>query len=391
MRFVHLLNDSADPRSVNGVNKVVHWLASTQVEMGWSSEIWALRPNDEESTHERNYPLRVFRKTKSRFLLSDQLRAAIEELSPDTWVQLHSVFIPELTAVARLLKRRGILYGVTPHGGYLSLYFDRSRVLRMKKAIFASVWENWMLRNAAMIHVIGRTELEDLERRAPGQKMVMIPNGYAPGELAEWKEPRQEAEPASIMFCGRHVMKQKGLDLLLRGFATYRKEGGTLNLVLISEGKDTAYLRRLADELNVAEAVSWPGVLSVDELRSMLSGGAAFVHTSRFDVLPTACLEAAALGVPLFMSGETNFADHILPRNAGWICDPNDPETIAETMFVIERTSPEERLMMGENARRMIQDELRWDLICEKLGRTVADCMAARGMKIVSARVPVGL
>jgi glycosyltransferase involved in cell wall biosynthesis len=232
-----------------------------------------------------------------------------------------------------------------------------------------------MLHHAAMIHVIGATELDDLRRRAPHQKMVMIPNGSAREQLATQTGPRQEAQPPSILYCGRHNIEQKGLDLLLDGFAIYRRQGGTLQLVLIGGGSDTVRLRALARELGVAGWISWPGILPVNELRSMLQGGAAFVHTSRFDVLPTACLEAAALGLPLFTSQETNFADYILPRNAGWICRSNVPVEIASTMFLIERTSPAERIAMGENARRMIDEELRWDLICEKLGKTVEEIM----------------
>ena len=110
MKFVHILIGSADPRSVNGVNKVVHWLSATQTEMGLDSEIWALKPNGAPVTHEHNYSLRVFKTTKSRFLLSKELRIAIEELSPGTWVQLHSVYIPELTSIAKLLKKRDISY-----------------------------------------------------------------------------------------------------------------------------------------------------------------------------------------------------------------------------------------------------------------------------------------
>jgi glycosyltransferase involved in cell wall biosynthesis len=376
MRFVHILIGSADPRSVNGVNKVVHWLAATQTEMGFDSQIWALKPNGAPVTHEHNYPIRVFQTTKSRFLLSKELRTAIEELPKDTWVQLHSVYIPELTSIAKVLKKCGIAYGVTTHGGYLSLYADQSRGLRIKKAIFAKLWENWMLRNAAMIHVIGATELEDLESRAPGQKMVIIPNGYQPQQLTTESGPRIEATPPAIMFCGRHEIKQKGLDLLLRGFAEYRGQGGTLNLVLISGGKDHGYLRALAQQLGIEEFVSWPGVLPVDELRSTLRTAAAFVHTSRFDVLPTACLEAAALGLPLFVSEETNFADYLEPRKAGWICRPNKPKSIAQTMFAIEKTSPAERVAMGERARQMIDEELRWDLICQKLGQIARECMS---------------
>jgi glycosyltransferase involved in cell wall biosynthesis len=375
MRFVHILIGSADPRSVNGVNKVVHWLATTQVDLGLASEVWSLRLDPAEATHDRRYKLRIFGRTKSRFLLTKQLRQALMQLPPETWVQLHSVYIPELTAIARLLKRRGISYGVTTHGGYLSLYFEPSRAARLKKKLFATLWENWMLRNAAMIHVIGVTELEDLQRRAPGQKMSIIPNGYAPEELDAGAGARREAQPASMVFCGRHVIKQKGLDLLLHGFACYRKSGGTLNLVLISRGKDTAYLHDLAARLGVAESVSWPGILPVNELRAMVAGATAFIHTSRFDVLPTACLEAAALGVPLLISSETNFAEYLLPRKAGWVCQPNVPDKIAEAMFTVQNTSPAQRLAMGENARRMISEELRWDLISLKFLQAVRECI----------------
>jgi glycosyltransferase involved in cell wall biosynthesis len=388
MQFVHILVGSADPRSVNGVNKVVHWLATTQVASGMLSAVWSLSHDTSEPTHDRAYDLRVFGRTRSCFLLTEQVREALMQLTPETWVQLHSVYIPELTAIARLLKKRGILYGVTTHGGYLSFYFDKSRVARFKKTLFAVLWENWMLRNAAMIHVIGATELEDLQRRAPAQKLVLIPNGYAPHEIGFETKSRQEAQPSSIVFCGRHVIKQKGLDLLLQGFARYRKAGGTLNLVLISGGRDNAYLRNLAHELGVAEWVSWPGVLPVEELRAAVSGASAFVHTSRFDVLPTACLEAAALGVPLLTSSETNFAEYLLPRKAGWVYQPNVPKKIAETMFVVQNTSPAERVAMGENARQMIIDELRWDLICEKFLQATRECIGTR--YVVPERIPDG-
>jgi glycosyltransferase involved in cell wall biosynthesis len=363
--------------------------------MGLSSEVWALKPNGAPATHERNYKLRVFQTSRSRFALLPDFRSALQSLPPDTWVQLHSVFIPELTTIARLLKRQRTPYGVTTHGGYLSLYFDQSRLLRIKKRLFALLWENWMLRNAEMIHVIGATELEDLERRAPGQKMIIIPNGYTPAGLEFARSPRIEADPPAVMFCGRHEIKQKGLDLLLKGFALYRQQGGTLRLVMISGGKDNAYLRGLSNQLGIADFISWPGILPVDELRSTLLRGAAFVHTSRFDVLPTACLEAAALGLPLFMSWETNFADYILPRNAGWICKPNVPEKIAETFFLIEKTPRAERVAMGERAHAMIAEELRWDLICQKFGQVAEECTRASRYGSTSAdsdapyRVPI--
>jgi glycosyltransferase involved in cell wall biosynthesis len=374
MRFVHILVGSPDPRTVNGVNKVVHWLATTQCAMGHHSEVWGLDPKGAAMTHQKTYDATVFKTLPMRFSLTDKLKRALDTLSVDSWVQLHSVYIPEFRLIAKRLKRRGIRYGFTAHGGYLSLQFDKSLKKRVKKRLFSALWENWVVQNASMLHVIGDSEREDLLRRAPDAKAYLIPNGYSCDSSILELPIRSEVDPPSIMFCGRHEIKQKGLDLLFRGFALYRKNGGTLNLVMISGGKDNAYLRSLASELGIADAITWPGILPVDELRSTLRGAAAFVHASRFDVLPTACLEAAALALPLFMSHETNFGDYVVPRNAGWVYAPNTPEVIAETLFKIERTSSEQRLAMGENARRMITEELRWDLICEKFKHAVLDC-----------------
>lgn len=373
-RFIHILNGSGDPQSMNGVNRVVHALATTQTISGMNVEVWAMDPNPSQP-RERNYPFRVFKPTRTRALLSHELRLALHELSQDTWVQLHSVFIPELTSVARLLCKRGISYGATPHGGYLSLYFESSKIRRSTKVLFADVWENWMLRHAAMIHVIGVTELEDLQRRAPQGNFVLIPNGYTPTPLS-LKANRNGRKSRSIIYCGRHEIAQKGLDLLLKGFAAYKHAGGTLSLIMIGAGKDTATLQSLARELEVADATTWPGVLTGEALQAMLITGDAFIHTSRFDVLPTACLEAAALGIPLCVSRETNFSSYLLPRKAGWIVQPNAPNEIAEKMLEIERTPPQVLSEMGENAQRMITEELRWDRICQRLQQAILDCTA---------------
>ena len=47
----------------------------------------------------------------------------------------------------------------------------------------------------------------------------------------------------------------------------------------------------------------------------------AFIHCSRWDVLPAACLEAASLGRPLLVSRETNLAEYVERSGAGLVLD----------------------------------------------------------------------
>lgn len=373
MRFVHVVVGSADPSSLNGVNKVVHSLAEAQIAAGHAAEVWAIKPDGSPATHARSYPLTVFRATWSRLLLAPELREAIDALPPDAWVQLHSVYIPEFTPIARQLLRRGLQYGFTPHGGYLSVHFDPPR-RRAKKKLFAALLENWTLRHAAMVHMIGETERADLRARAPAAKLVHIPNGYRIPQEFAGAGRREEAEPPVFVYAGRHATVQKGLDLLLHGYALYREAGGSFGLVMAGGGRDTAALQSLAGTLGIAGTVAWPGVLSGATLFGLVRGAAAFVHTSRFDVLPTGCLEAAALAVPLVVSRETNLEEYILPRNAGWICAPNTPAVIAQVMLRVERTSREQRRAMGREARRLIDEQLQWDSIARSFERAVLEC-----------------
>ena len=45
MEIIHLILGKANPNRMNGVNKVVHELATTQVEKGISAEVWGITDN----------------------------------------------------------------------------------------------------------------------------------------------------------------------------------------------------------------------------------------------------------------------------------------------------------------------------------------------------------
>ena len=231
MRIIHVIPGTADPNTANGVNKVVHWLATNMVAQGHACEVWILLETEQPPTHARTYKLVAFPKSRSHFGLTEDLRAALSRLPEGTWVHLHSVFVPQLTSIAKFLHRRNIRFGVTPHGGYLSDRKGRSIVGRLRKRLFLALWEGWTLRNASLIHVIGQTELDDLKSRFSSlHQIALIPNGFelptaqevTPHALKETSFDAETIEP-TIVYCGRMAIFQKGLDILLEGFARYRQ------------------------------------------------------------------------------------------------------------------------------------------------------------------------
>jgi glycosyltransferase involved in cell wall biosynthesis len=375
LRIIHVIPGTADPNTANGVNKVVHWLATNMVAQGHACEVWTLLAVEQPPTHAHTYKLVAFPKSRSQFGLTEDLRAALSRLQEGTWVHLHSVFVPQLTSVAKLLRKRDIRFGVTPHGGYLSDRNGRSLAGRLRKRLYLSLWEGWTLRNASLIHAIGQTELDDLKSRFPAvHQITLIPNGFelpAAQDIADQVMKKNSADTEitepSIVYCGRMAIFQKGLDLLVEGFARYRKSGGTLKLTMVGDGPDRPQLEALADQHGIADAITWTGQIFGASLRTTLKSATFFVHSSRFDVIPTACLEAASCGVPLIVSEETNLADFVRHWNSGLVLVPNTPVRLAELLQEAEKLSANERMQMGASAKSMIEHDFTWSEISRRL------------------------
>ncbi len=385
MRIIHVIPGTADPNTANGVNKVVHWLATNMVAQGHKSEVWTLLAAEQLPTHARTYKLVAFPKSRSQFGLTEDLRVALSRLPEGTWVHLHSVFVPQLTSVAKFLHKRNIRFGVTPHGGYLSDRKGRSLAGRLRKRLYLALWEGWTLRNASLIHAIGQTEVDDLKSRFSSlHRIALIPNGFEPPSAQDvtphtfkqlFLDHSEIVEP-TIVYCGRMVIFQKGLDILLEGFARYRKSGGTLRLTMVGDGPDRPQLEALANQHAIAHAITWTGQIFGSSLRTILGHAAFFVHSSRFDVIPTACLEAASCGVPLIVSEETNLADFVRHWNSGMVLSPNTPARLAELFQQAENIAITERTHMGDSARSMIAIDFTWNEISRRIVRAAeqANC-----------------
>jgi glycosyltransferase involved in cell wall biosynthesis len=87
-----------------------------------------------------------------------------------------------------------------------------------------------------------------------------------------------------------------------------------------------------------------------------------FLHSSRWDVLPTGCLEAASLGRPLVVSRETNLAEYVLRWNAGLVLDETSANGVERALEDVQRLYESNELQqMGNGARSLIEKELRWE------------------------------
>jgi glycosyltransferase involved in cell wall biosynthesis len=320
LRVVHVGNLRAE--SANGVQATIAGLAKHLPSYGVDVEVWHFtRRVTMPAVHSRDgvtvVELPKFAQgPRDAIRLPRCSRRVIFDRAEKTdLLHLHSVYQAENIAVSRL----GIPYVLTPNGGYNDLV--RSGRHRVAKAVWGELWEKSYLRRAASLHAVSGGEERDLHNLLPGQSVTTIPNALDDRWLTLEAPPR--SDDSCWLFLGRLALEHKGLDLLLEGYALAAADTRLPTLVLAGpDFRDgSAWLRRRISELGIGAATRLiPPAFGDDKLR-LLRSASAFMHTSRWEGLPFAVLEAMAAGCPVLVTPETNLADVVNEFGAGIVVD----------------------------------------------------------------------
>ncbi len=361
MKIIHLILGKANPDRMNGVNKLVYEMVSTQHRLGFDVRLWGITQNPVHDYPERHFKTELFQMMKNKLSLHQSIKKAIAQLPQDTVVHLHGSFIPEFYHFTKLLRSRKIAYVYTPHGALAPAAMKRRG---WKKKIYLKLFEEHLIKNAACIVATGQSVYDNVSRLVPIKNKVLIPNGQP-------IIPRAEIEERTEMifgFCGRIALEHKGLDLLLEGFKIFKDKGGEAKLHLIGDGAEMSDFKNIARRLEILDELTLYGARFGHEKIEILSGFDVFVHSSRMEGFPAAVLEACAMGLPVLISRHTNVWDYIEEYDCGILIEPNVPEVIAERMLEYEKLYREKRIgEMGQRARQMIAEQFDWEVICRKL------------------------
>src|SRR6201999_3525594 len=79
MEVIHLILGKANPMRMNGVNKVVHEMATNQVLRGYPVEVWGITANTTHDYPKRNFITRLFHRGINPFHVDKELKGALLE------------------------------------------------------------------------------------------------------------------------------------------------------------------------------------------------------------------------------------------------------------------------------------------------------------------------
>jgi glycosyltransferase involved in cell wall biosynthesis len=372
MRVVHCLEGRPDPESLNGVNKTLHHLPLAQAALGLEVSVLAF---------DRAPPLpcdgvdvQTFARTALPFHVPAALVNALEILRPDV-LHLHSPYFPEHATLARWARRGGVPYVISPHG---ALAPGELRHRWLVKLPYKHLFERPILNGAAFVHAVGAHEGLGLYGvRVP---VVIVPNGVEPvvspptpaGRLVE-RHP-ELAGKRVLLYIGRLDPVQKGLDLLIAAV----ERAGFDDIALVIAGPDWRGFRRRIRRTVAARSTRAPVIVTEplygrEKLEALLEAD-VFVHTSRWEGLPHAVLEAAALARPCLLSVAADPLGRLAEASAAVVVDP-EVSSVADGIRRIRAMSADALRAMGMRARQLVEREFSWrraaDALRDQYGRHV--------------------
>ncbi len=300
--------------------------------------------------------LRIFpARFPRRLAFSPGLSAALREQAPDfDVVHVHNLWQFPQFAAYRASTRNRLPYVVSPHGG-LDPYLRRHG--RVRKSITTALWQKEMLNRATLIHVTTEAERALIEDIAPHVPRAVVPCGLYVNEFtspppadAFRRKHLADYDGPLILFLGR-VTKKKGVDVLIRAFASMRREHPS-RLVIVGPDDEGILpgLRRLAAELGVAADVVFLEPLYGEERLAALSGADVWALSSHTENFGIAVVEAMAAGCAVVISSGVNLAADIAAAGAGVVAEA-EPEAFAAALLEVlgddrerarlERVAPE--------------------------------------------------
>jgi glycosyltransferase involved in cell wall biosynthesis len=396
IRHIVVAGRDAHPSSANGVHNVARWLVREQRAAGHDARLLLLRygqppeqPGDDDSV--RTVPITgIVIRGRIVQLRRDTLDRVLADADERTLFHIHGGREPLLVGLAYRLRTKKIPYVVTVHGRFSHVYDSAGHCLKRSTAFYLRLIEQGLLTGARFVHALSCNEEQVLRRIAPRATIEVVGNGAYSSRLGS-APVQPAARPPSAAYphfvsCGRYAIHHKGLDLLLEGFAAYRRSGGSGHLTTIGSGSMRTELLRMADRLNIAQAVTIHGALFGHERDAILRSGDFFVMPSRFEGIPLAALEAALLGLPLLVTSETGLRDAVETHGAGIPIDALAAKSVCSAMRRAAALSPADWSAQCLSAYRLAVSIGNWTTIAERL----CDLYRRRTQELipVGARLP---
>lgn len=264
-----------------------------------------------------------------RAKVSDTINSITESFGKPDLVVFHAIYYPIYIKIYKELIKRNIPYIIIPHG---SLTKDAQRKSFFKKIVANFLMFNSFFKNAKAIQYLTEGEKNNSIRE---YNNIVSGNGIQLDKPKK-KYDNEEKKCFKLIYIGRYTIKIKGLDLLLEGVETVKREMLDKNIKLLLYGADDRgdfkKLIKLIKEKEIDNVVKLNGPVFNDEKYTELLSSDVFIQTSRTEGQSLGIMEAISMGLPCILTPGTNLAEDAQKNEFGWKTEEN-AESIGKTII----------------------------------------------------------
>ena len=189
----------------------------------------------------------------------------------------------------------------------------------------------------------------------PPRVLGVVPE---PIDLAEWRRrlaaapPRASAAPTVLAVA--RMYPRKRLEDLLRAASILRGRIPGVRVRIVGEGPESARLRRLAQELALADTVAFLGEIGRQALAVEYAGADCFCLPTVQEGFGIVFTEAMAAGLPVVACRAAAVPEVVEDGRTGLLVSPRSPEELAMAMEKL-LTSAALRRELGDSGRRRVE------------------------------------
>ncbi len=154
-----------------------------------------------------------------------------------------------------------------------------------------------------------------------------------------------------LIYTGIYKLRKNHAGLL-QAFKTFLNRGGHAQLVIagpMEDGEDM--LRRLAQDLGVADRVVFTGFVQDGDLPALYSGASVYACPSLYEGFGFTVLEAMACGVPVVCSKETSLPE--VAGSAALYADARNPQEFGNALYQVFRDQSLRAMLVNKGTNNL--------------------------------------
>lgn len=244
-----------------------------------------------------------------------------------------------------------------------------------------------------VIAVSGQLKAELTANGVEPSKIEVVANGFDTAAFSDI--PPMEACRARHGLNGGRIIgfagslkRWHGCDVLLQAFEKIAVHDPSVQLLIVGTGPAERELRETAEQLGLRDRVHFTGGVDHAEIPTLLGAMdvavAPFRSVEKFYFSPIKLFEYMAANRCVVASRLGQIAEVVHDGVTGLLCEPDDPEDLAEKLKTALRSSGL-RAQLGDTARAIARDRFTWSRAARATIEFAQDLMERRKQRARSA------